>query len=484
MNSAEEAERAKEAEETLRAIREGEVDALVVRRAMGDEVFSLHGWDDSYRAFMETMDHGAAAVGAGGELLYANDAFCRFLDKPLGDCQGNTLLDSLPASAHQEIASLLDGPRTGKRTAEIAVERDGGKLFFLISATPFETGAISGLALTLTDLTDRVNEERNLAAERSARAIIASANEAVVVCDIDGRITHVNAAVLAIQNGDLVGQLFHDAVKLVFPGASGIVQADDLVSMAVNGSTLQGIEAHAPDAPRVKDLLISAAPLTLSGEAISGCVITMVDLSQRKIAERQQSLLMQELDHRVKNTLALVLSISHRTAASEDTVEGYHSAFSARIQALAATHNLLAETSWTSLTLADLAIAELAPYISPDSSRLHLERLTIGVSPRAAVPIRLILHELVTNAVKYGALSSESGEVWLSAKDNPEPEYLRLEWIESGGPPVSEPERNGFGRTVIARILRYSPHGGAELAFHSDGVRCSMRIPRKDILEH
>src|SRR3546814_2471155 len=93
--------------------------------------------------------------------------------------------------------------------------------------------------------------------------------------------------------------------------------------MANSGRTLQGIEAHAPDAPRFKDLLISIAPLTLSGEAISGCVVTMVDLSQRKIAERQQLLMMRELDHRIKNTLALVLSISHRTAASEDTLEGF-----------------------------------------------------------------------------------------------------------------------------------------------------------------
>lgn len=209
----------------------------------------------------------------------------------------------------------------------------------------------------------------------------------------------------------------------------------------------------------------------------------MVDLSQRKIAERQQSLLMRELDHRVKNTLTLVLSILHRTAASEDTIEGFQESFSSRIEALAATHNLLVESAWTGLTLADLMIAELAPYISPDSSRLHFKRLAIGISPRAAVPVRLILHELVTNAVKYGALSTETGELRVCAEDNPEPEYLRVEWIESGGPPVSEPERNGFGRTVIGRILRYSPHGGAELAFHPDGVRCSMRIPRKDILE-
>src|SRR3546814_4151814 len=84
-------------------------------------------------------------------------------------------------------------------------------------------------------------------------ALPISASEAVVVCDSDGRITHVNAAAYAIQPGDLVGKYFHDAINLVFPNASGIVQSDDLVAMANSGRTLQGIEAHAPDAPRVKD---------------------------------------------------------------------------------------------------------------------------------------------------------------------------------------------------------------------------------------
>src|SRR3546814_1473471 len=87
--------------------------------------------------------------------------------------------------------------------------------------------------------------------------------------------------------------------------------------------------------------------------------------------------MMRELDHRIKNTLALVLSISHRTAASEDTLEGFQDAFSARIQALAATHNLLAETSWADLVLRDLAVGELAPFVSPGSNRIHLENLNI-----------------------------------------------------------------------------------------------------------
>lgn len=114
-----------EAEETLRAIREGEVDALVIRRAMAEEVFSLQGWDDSYRAFMEIMDHGAAALGAVGEVLYANNVFCRFLGKSLSEFQGVPLLDSLPETARPIIADLLEAARTGRQTAEISLEHEG-----------------------------------------------------------------------------------------------------------------------------------------------------------------------------------------------------------------------------------------------------------------------------------------------------------------------------------------------------------------------
>ena len=470
-----------EAEETLRAIREGEVDALVIRRAMTEEIFSLQGWDDSYRAFMETMDHGAAALGAAGEMLYANKVFCQFLGKPLSELQGESLLDSIPGAACQKIVGLLEAARTEKQTVEISVPRDGEEQYFLVSAAPFDTGIVSGFALTLTDLTDRVLAEKSSASERASRAIIASANEAVVVCDRDGRVTHVNAAMQAIHEGDLVGELFGEAMKLTFTAISGIANSDDLISTVVNGVALQGVEASVPDAPRVKDVLISAAPLTHEGEAISGCVITMVDLSQRKITERQQLLMMGELDHRVKNTLALVLSIANRTLSKEDTLEGFHASFSGRIQSLSATHNLLADKAWKNLTVADVVKTELTPFTSIDNDRVQFEGLNIGIKPRAAIALGMTIHELTTNAVKYGALSSEKGKLRLRAEHGAD--SLKLEWIESEGPSVKEPQRKGFGRTVIGRSLQYSPNGGADLDFHPEGVRCSIRIPIEDVIE-
>jgi two-component sensor histidine kinase len=299
-----------------------------------------------------------------------------------------------------------------------------------------------------------------------------------VVCDAAGGVTHANAAVKAIAEDEILGLPFHEAIPLTFSDAIGLVQTEELIRMAIGGAAVQGLEAHATKAPRAKDLLVSAAPLSPADGSISGCVVTMVDLSQRKAAEKQQNLLIAELNHRVKNTLTLVLSILGRTR--EDSIDDFKRSFSARIHALAATHDLLSNSSWNGLSIDEIVATELAPYIQDAPDRVKVKGAKIALKPRAAIAVGLILHELASNAAKYGALSSEAGEVTLfSTLGQPEP--ASVEWRELGGPPVTEPASNGFGTTVITRSLSYSPHGGAELTFEPEGVRCLIRIPPEDI---
>jgi two-component sensor histidine kinase len=245
---------------------------------------------------------------------------------------------------------------------------------------------------------------------------------------------------------------------------------------------LRGIEAVAPKAPKVKDYLVSAAPLRIAGDRISGVVVTMVDLSRRKAAEKQQNLLMRELDHRVKNTLTLVASISARTASNSGTVEEYQKALFGRIQALAATHSLLLGNSWSSLKLRDIVKTELAPYIEASTEQVTIEGLDVEVTPRGAIAFGLIAHELTTNAVKYGALSQEGGHVTVRVigRDSEKKDALVLEWRESGGPRVTPPERKGFGHTVVMRSLQYSG-GGAELDFDPSGLVCRIAIPSEEL---
>jgi PAS domain S-box-containing protein len=476
--------RLEEAEDTIRAIREGEVDALVVRPVQQEQIFTLQGASDSYRAFMETMGHGAAALGPEGKVLYANRVLTTLIGKPLSDLQGLAFADQFGPDAGAQFKDLFAATETSNNRAsscEISLKHDSEERYYLASVEPLQVGVVNGWAVTLTDLTDRVRAEKSVAAERAARAIIASANEAVVVCDATGVITHANAAVQAITEANILGLGFHQAIHLTFSDATGLVQTEDLVELAISGNAVQGLEAHAAHAPRAKDLLVSAAPLSPDEGAISGCVITMVDLSQRKAAEKQQNLLMAELDHRVKNTLTLVLSILDRTR--EDSIAEFKKSFSARIHALAATHNLLSRSSWNGLSIGEVLTTELAPYVQDSRDRVKIKGASITLKPRAAIALGLIFHELASNAAKYGALSKEAGEVTLLATLGDPGRPALLEWRESGGPPVIAPTKGGFGHVVITRSLSYSPDGGAELTFEPDGVRCAIQIPPEDIEE-
>jgi len=475
--------RLEEAEETLRAIQEGEVDALIVRPSrQEEEVFTLEGGTASYHAFMEAMDLGAAAFDTAGRLLYANKALAELFGLAAGTVQTADLWEALDRQAAQAVAQLISEAVSSKKTAEIRVSHDNQDLYVQVTAAPLRIGVNTGLAVTFTDVSARVRGAAAEASERAAHSIIASANEAVVVCDLDGVVTHANAAVASIFAGDPVGKRFEDVIPLTLLETTGLLQASDLISLAVGGTSVQGIEAIAPAAPRVKDLLLSAAPLRAGSEDVSGCVVTMVDLSQRKAAEKQQLLLMGELDHRVKNTLALVLSICKRTASTEDTVQGFQSAFSGRIQALAATHNLLADRSWSSISIAEVIGAEIEPFIGSRKSRLTVDGVEAFVTPRAAIALGLVVHELATNAVKYGALSVEQGRVAVRVARHGDEPFLRMDWEEVAGPRVAPPTRKGFGQTVITRSMQYMQNGGADLDYAPEGVRCNIRIPIEDVV--
>jgi PAS domain S-box-containing protein len=471
--------RLEEAEDTLRAIREGEVDALVISGASAEEVFTLEGGVEAYRAFMEAMEFGAAALDSHGRLVYANHALGELLGRTAAELNASGLFAALEPAAAQSVRAIAAKAADGRRrAAEISIKAGEEDRHLLVSAAPLRLGPSDGVAVTFADLTARVRAAAAEESERMARAVITSANEAVVVCDGEGVVTHVNAAALPLASGSPVGRPFGDAFPLEF-APNGLMQQDDLIAVAIAGAPVQGIEASAPNALRQQDLLVSAAPLVVAGQQTRGCVVTLVDLTQRKAAERQQLLLMHELDHRVRNTLTLVTAICARTASSADTIEAFQTAFLGRIQALAATHKLLSDKSWADLTIQEIVQAELAPYVGAASMRVRLAGLGVPVTARTATALGLIFHELTTNAVKHGALSVNDGVIDVRVIEDDE--SFVVEWREHGGPAVSEPTRSGFGRTVIDRSLAFAPDGGAEMRFEPAGVVCTMRIPTQEV---
>jgi two-component sensor histidine kinase len=193
---------------------------------------------------------------------------------------------------------------------------------------------------------------------------------------------------------------------------------------------------------------------------------------EAKRAERQERLLIEELNHRVKNTLAVVQAIAHQTFRNGDASDAARRAFEGRLIALSTAHDLLTQSNWESASLRDIA-ADTFVSQGADGRRLSLDGPDIHLAPKQALALALALHELCTNAVKYGALSNEAGRIgirWARKSGR----ALNIEWTETGGPAVSEPERRGFGSRLIEQSLARDLDARVKLDFHPTGVRCTI----------
>jgi two-component system CheB/CheR fusion protein len=215
-------------------------------------------------------------------------------------------------------------------------------------------------------------------------------------------------------------------------------------------------------------------PYRNSDNIIDGVILTFVDVTSIVAAEEQQKALASELSHRVKNTLAVVCSIADRTLPADEAKQ----TFLGRLYALAQTHDLLTDTQWTDLPLYDLIAAELAPHASAERGTVRIDGPLVMLKPRVALSLSLAIHELATNAAKYGALSVDAGHVdvtWTIAGGDPA--RLRLLWVEKGGPEVTEFSKRGFGMELIERSIPFELKGEVTLEIADKAVRCTIAIP-------
>jgi PAS domain S-box-containing protein len=209
------------------------------------------------------------------------------------------------------------------------------------------------------------------------------------------------------------------------------------------------------------------------------------DITDRKKTEDHIQLLMREISHRSKNLLAVIQAIAGQTARSAGTIEEFEMRFARRLHGLAASHDLLVHEGWRGAPLAELVRQQLAPFAEAGSSRLELSGPDVVVTAEAAQAIGLALHELATNAIKYGALSRETGHVmasWEFETTPGEPARLRLTWVERGGPPATTPSRKGFGHIVIERMVADALDGEIAMVFAPEGLHWTLSIPAKNIV--
>jgi len=213
-----------------------------------------------------------------------------------------------------------------------------------------------------------------------------------------------------------------------------------------------------------------------SGEFL-GMIGVNVDITERAEAERARELLVAELNHRVKNTLAIVQGIAIQTFRNDSRPREARHAFEGRLIALARAHNLLTQTNWEDASLKELALSTLQAH-GVNGSRVTVDGPPIFLPPKEAVSVGLALHELSTNAIKYGALSNEGGRVDIKwERIGGEQPQLRLMWKESGGPPVQKPSHSGFGSLLLHRTLAQDLNGNVAVTFDPEGVVCLMEAP-------
>ncbi len=205
----------------------------------------------------------------------------------------------------------------------------------------------------------------------------------------------------------------------------------------------------------------------------------LVDISERKQADNRQRTLIDELNHRVKNTLATVQSLASQTVRHAHDLPDFVRRFEARLLALSRAHDLLTKRHWESAPLEALAHEVLAPLTGEAGERVAISGPPIRLNPRAALSITMALNELATNAMKHGALTSAAGKLALGwvVRNEPERILLQLDWQESGGPVVVPPARRGFGMRLMQRCIEGDLAGEVDLSFDPTGVACRMSFP-------
>jgi PAS domain S-box-containing protein len=219
----------------------------------------------------------------------------------------------------------------------------------------------------------------------------------------------------------------------------------------------------------------TAATSIVSGKVVQICGVT-VDITDRKEAEERQALLAREVDHRARNALAVVQSIVRLTRAS--SIDGYVAAVEGRIGALARAHVLLSDSRWQGADFGKLVDEELAPYRTTERDKIVVAGPKVVLDPATAQSVALVLHELVTNAAKYGSLSAPTGRVrliWEIRSGN-----LVLDWSETGGPSVEPPSKMGYGSTLINASIEHLLTGAATFDWRRDGLHCTLSVPLGD----
>jgi PAS domain S-box-containing protein len=463
------------------------------------EVFDDHPASSEFEAFLHTEQTILEAMPAAICVCASDGRIVRFNRRatdlwgrtPLpGDqqrfCGSVRLFDDAGAPLSLPDTPMAKALRSGEpqHEQEMTIERaDGTRVVVLVNAAPLKSraGQVQGAVAFTQDITARKGMEQRLRqSEERHRQILDALPSAVYMTDAEGTITYFNraAAELAGREPELGKDKWCVTWQLRWPDGTPLAHEDCPMAIALKEARpVRGAEAVAvrPDGTNFA-FMPYPTPIFDDDGHLAGAVNMLVDISERKDADEQRNLLVAELSHRVKNTLATVISIARQSFANPNTAMARRS-FDARIRALAQTHTRLAESNWCGASLETMLFDELSPYRALDGRNVKLKGAPVLLAPKCALTLGMAIHELATNAAKYGALSSKDGRVDVNWNIDAADRLLRIDWRETGGPAVSEPTHKGFGVMLLERALAADVRSTVRLRFEPTGLHCAIEIP-------
>lgn len=321
------------------------------------------------------------------------------------------------------------------------------------------------------DITERKRAE--IAIGRLA-AIVESSDDAIISKNLDGIITSWNGGAERLF-GYRAEEIIGKSVTLLIPEERQDEEPAILARLR-NGERVDHFETmRRRKNGSLVDISLTISPVRDHNGGIIGASKIARDITDRKAAERMQSTLLREMKHRLKNNLSTVLAIARQSFQGHESESDDFQKFEARLFALSKGHDLITREAWDSTEISDLIVQVLMTY---GSERFTTYGPNLRLSPKSALALTLALHELATNAAKYGAFSVPSGHITITwSVDQSDYPQLFFRWQEQGGPIVSEPTRKGFGSQLIERALAFELNGEVRIIYNPEGVICEIAAP-------
>ena len=422
----------------------------------------------------------------GGAILDANPAAVAFYGWSRDELRGRCISE-INVLSRAEVAAVMARARSGdQRQFEFRHRLKDGSIRDVdvySGPVPFEERTV--LYSIIHDVTGRRQAEAALReSEERFRGIFENAGTGIAITDLDGRFQLCNPAyvsMLGFTEEELRGLVFPD---LVHPDdrEAKIVAIRQLLSETIPSIEVLNRSVRKDGAPIWVHKRISL--LRDAAGQPSQIIALVTDMTDRKRSEEHIQLLMREVNHRSKNLLGLIQAIARQTAATSP--DDFIARFSERLQSLAQAQDLLIENEWKAVPIADLVRTQLSHFGDLIGGRISIAGPPLSLTPAASQSLGMVVHELATNAAKHGALSSESGSIaiaWnVGADESTEPQFT-MSWIEAGGPTVHEPDRSGFGSTVISRMVEISVGGKVSLEYAPTGFVWRLACPARNIVE-